>query len=314
MSFVDLRLGAFPPLVGPAPAPETLGAFAGAAFEAGHDHVAIGDHVSFRIGAGSDALVSATAIGVSHPSIPVYIGVYLLPLRHPTLVARQIADLELLAPGRLTFGVGVGGEDPHEFEMCGVDPRTRGRRMDESITLLRALLSGGLVTFRGEFFDVEDAMVSPAPPKRIPIIIGGRSNAALRRAALLGDGWIGIWVSARRFAEAAASIDEQAAAAGRSDHPREHAMQVWCGFADHRDEARILLAEQMERFYQMPFDRFERYSPYGSPQDVAEFLAPYVEAGCETINLIPQAADIESAVEGVALVKQLLSKTALLHR
>ena len=70
---------------------------------------------------------------------------------------------------------------------------------------------------------------------------------------------------------------------------------------------RTLLSTAMEGFYQIPFDRFERYSPYGTPAEVAEFLAPYVAAGCTTFNLIPQSPDIETAVEGAAEVKRLLA-------
>jgi hypothetical protein len=64
----------------------------------------------------------------------------------------------------------------------------------------------------------------------------------------------------------------------------------------------------MEAFYQIPFERFEKYSPYGTPEDVAEFLAPYVEAGCTMFNLIPQADDRESALAGAAAVKKLLAR------
>jgi alkanesulfonate monooxygenase SsuD/methylene tetrahydromethanopterin reductase-like flavin-dependent oxidoreductase (luciferase family) len=74
-----------------------------------------------------------------YADLPCYVALYLLPLRHPVLVARQLASIAELAPGRLTFGVGIGGEDPHELEICGVDPRTRGRRMDESLEILREL-------------------------------------------------------------------------------------------------------------------------------------------------------------------------------
>jgi alkanesulfonate monooxygenase SsuD/methylene tetrahydromethanopterin reductase-like flavin-dependent oxidoreductase (luciferase family) len=264
--------------------------------------------VSFFVGAGFDGLVSATSLASVHPTMPVYLAVYLLPLRHPTLVARQVADLESLAPGRLVLGVGVGGEDPHELAICGVDVHSRGRRMDECLTVLRGLLTGEPVTFHGEFFDLDDAVILPAPRSPVPIIIGGRSDAAVRRAARLGDGWIGIWNSARRFAEVVATIDEHAAAAEREPYPRAHAMQVWCGIADRRERARPLLAAAMERFYQTPFERFERYSPSGTPADVAEFLAPYVAAGCATFNLIPQTPDIETLVEGAAEVRRLLAQ------
>src|SRR6476619_1431490 len=276
----SIRLGAFPPLRGPTPAPATVPTFARAAALAGLDHVCTADHVSFFVGAGTDGLLSATALAMADATIPIFVAVYLLPLRHPTLVARQVADLELLAPGRLVLGLGIGGEDPHEYTVCGVDPRTRGRRMDECLQVLRALLTGTSVTFHGEFFDLDDALILPAPPSPVPLIIGGRSDAAVRRAAQLGDGWIGVWNSARRYAEVVASIDEQAAAVGRADHPRAHAMQVWCGISDDRAEARTLLSTAMEGFYQIPFDRFERYSPFGTPADIAEFLAPYVDAGC----------------------------------
>jgi alkanesulfonate monooxygenase SsuD/methylene tetrahydromethanopterin reductase-like flavin-dependent oxidoreductase (luciferase family) len=93
----------------------------------------------------------------------VYVALYLLPLRHPVLVARQLATIAQLAPGRLTLGVGIGGEDPHELEICGVDPRTRGRRMDESLQILRGLGKGTPVTFDGEFFSLDEALILPAP-------------------------------------------------------------------------------------------------------------------------------------------------------
>ncbi len=264
--------------------------------EAGIDHVCCGDHVSFAGGHGSDGLLQATALAMLHPTLPVHTGVYLLPLRHPVPVARQLADLARLAPGRLVFGVGVGGEDRHEIEVCGVDPATRGRRMDESLTVLRGLLTGQPVTLRGEFFDLTDAVVLPAPRTPIPIVIGGRSDAAIRRAATLGDGWLGIWNSPNRFA---AAVDM----AG----PGRHAMQVWCGFADSDAVARSCVAQAMQQVYGVSFEKFERYCPYGTPEDVAEFLAPYVAAGCTGFNLIPQARDDDEALAGVAAVRKLLS-------
>jgi alkanesulfonate monooxygenase SsuD/methylene tetrahydromethanopterin reductase-like flavin-dependent oxidoreductase (luciferase family) len=179
--------------------------------------------------------------------------------------------------------------------------------MDESLTLLRSLLTGTPVTFHGEFFALEDALILPAPYSPVPLIVGGRSDAAVRRAALLGDGWIGVWNSAKRFAEVVDAIDEQASAAGRPDHPRAHAMQVWCGIADERVQARKLLASAMEHFYRIPFESFERYSPYGTPADVAEFLVAYTAAGCTSFNLIPQSPDVDTAVEGVAEVKRMLA-------
>jgi alkanesulfonate monooxygenase SsuD/methylene tetrahydromethanopterin reductase-like flavin-dependent oxidoreductase (luciferase family) len=303
------KVGMFPPLDLQGGDAAVMAAYLARVHDAGMDHVCTGDHVSFFVGAGVDGLLQATSLAMLHPSLPVSIGVYLLPLRHPVLVARQLSDFGGFAPGRLIFGVGVGGEDRHEVEICGVDPATRGRRMEECLHVVRQLLTGTPVSFHGEFFDLDDALVLPAPAKPIPIIVGGRSNAAVRRAGRLGDGWLGIWNSARRFAEVVEIIADEAARASRDDPPTQHAMQVWCGIADTKEHARARLAPAMQTFYQIPFESFEKYSPYGTPEDIAEFLEPYVEAGCTSFNLIPQAADRDTALAGAAAVKKLLART-----
>ena len=302
-----VRVGLFPPVgqvgVGAVEMQATLGRVAGQ----GVDHVCVGDHVSFFVGAGSDGLITATSLLSAQAELPVYVGLYLLPLRHPVPVARQLATIAQLAPGRLTLGVGIGGEDRHEIEVCGVDPKTRGRRMDESLQILRGLADGTPVTFDGEFFSLQDALIVPAPAPPIPLIVGGRSDAAVRRAARLGDGWLGIWVSPRRFATVRDQIAHEATQAGRDASGFEHALNVWCGFAPTREAAREPLASQMQAFYQMPFEPFERYSPYGTPEQVAEFLSPYIEAGCSTFNVIPCARDQESAIAAVGELRALLT-------
>ena len=302
-----VRIGMFAPFGLLEQGAEAARAFLAQVAEEGIDHVCCGDHVSFA-GAGFDGLVQATALTMLHPTLPVYSGVYLLPLRHPVLVARQLADIARLAPGRLVFGVGIGGEDPHEVASCGVDPATRGRRMDECLAIVRQLLTGKAVTFHGRFFDLDETVIAPAPAEAIPIIIGGRSDAAVRRAGRAGDGWLGIWNSPRRFAAAVQLAAAEAACAARPDPPRRHAMQVWCGLADSRQAARACLAPAMQAFYQLPFERFERYCPYGTADDVAEFLTPYVDVGCTEFNLIPQSPDHDQAVAGVAAVKKLLAR------
>ena len=86
-------------------------------------------------------------------------------------------------------------------------------------------------------------------------------------------------------------IAAEATRAGRDPSRFDHALNVWCGFADKRETGRQSLATQMQAFYQMPFEPFERYSPYGTPEQVADFLSPYIDAGCSTFNLIPCADD-----------------------
>jgi alkanesulfonate monooxygenase SsuD/methylene tetrahydromethanopterin reductase-like flavin-dependent oxidoreductase (luciferase family) len=223
------------------------------------------------------------------------------------VVARQLADLAAFAPGRLVFGVGVGGEDPHEVASCGVDPRTRGRRTDAGLAIVRGLLAGEAVTHHDEFFDLDEVVIRPVPGEPVPIIVGGRSDAAVRRAGRLGDGWLGVWCSPRRFGEVVAATAAEAEGAGRAAPPDRHAMQVCCGIAATDAEARAEVAPAMERMYGLPFERFERYSPAGPPERIAEALAAYVEAGCRSFNLIPQTPDEDTLVEGVAEVRRLLN-------
>jgi alkanesulfonate monooxygenase SsuD/methylene tetrahydromethanopterin reductase-like flavin-dependent oxidoreductase (luciferase family) len=272
--------------------------------DSGLDYLVVTDHVSFRGGAGSDGLIAAAMSLGCRPDLPVYVGVYLLALRQPVLVARQVVDLAAFAPGQLTLGVGVGGEDRHEIEVCGVDPATRGRRMDECLEVLRQLLTGAHVTLEGAHVRLRDAAVLPAPLSPVPVVVGGRSAAATRRAALLGDGWVGVWVSAQRFAAVTDEIARTARDAGRLDVDWDHGLNVWCGLG--HDDPRGSLARRMQAFYQLPFAKFERWSPHGTPADVADFLAPYITAGCRSFNLMPCGTDADEMVHAAAEVRHLL--------
>ncbi len=269
------------------------------------DHVFVADHVSFFVGAGMDGLIQAATAAALAPSLRVVVGVYLLALRHPVPVARQLASLAEAAPGRLTLGVGVGGEDRHEIEICGVDPATRGRRTDESLVALRGLLTGEPFTLKGEFFRFESAWIRPAPDPPVPIVIGGRSEAAVRRAGCHGDGWLGVWCSPKRFAEVVAQVAAHASTAGRA-LPEEHGLQVWVGVDADRSRARSRLAHGMEAFYRTPYERFEKYSPFGTPAEIADFLQPYAAAGCRFFNVMPVAASPEAGIDAVAEIRERL--------
>ena len=273
----------------------------------GLDHVFVADHVSFHTGFGMDGMIQAATVAALEPTIRVHIGVYLLALRHPVTVARQISTLCESAPGRLVLGVGIGGEDRHEIEVCGVDPRTRGRRTNAALDHLRELLRGVPVSAHDEFYDFEDALIRPAPDPRVPIVVGGRSTAAVLRAARLGDGWLGVWCSVRRYAEVVAQIAREAEAAGRADVDWDYGLQVWVGIDADRARARARLARGMEAMYRVPFERFERYSPFGSPEEVADALAPYAEAGCRHLNVMPVAESPEAGIEAIAAIRERLA-------
>ena len=275
--------------------------------DAGLDVANLGDHVSFRNGTGFDGLINATAVLASHPHIAVQVGVYLLPARHPILVARQLASISALAPGRLTLAVGVGGEDRNEMAMLGVDPATRGRRIDEALPLLRRLLTGESVDHDGEFYAFAGACIQPPPYPPVPLLVGGRSDAALRRAARHGDGWHAIWVSPQRYRAALEQIEEMAVAAGRQQPPTDHALNVWCGFDDAGRSGADRLRTTMEGLYGLPFERFQKWCPSGTPEDIAAAIAPYRDAGCKTVVVIPAGLPGRRAVELTGEVRRHLS-------
>jgi alkanesulfonate monooxygenase SsuD/methylene tetrahydromethanopterin reductase-like flavin-dependent oxidoreductase (luciferase family) len=272
------------------------------------DRVWVGDHVSFRGGQGYDGLLQAAVLGSLTRHVTIQTAVYLLPLRHPLPVARQVSTISEIAPGRLVFGVGVGGDDRAEVSNCGVNPSGRGRRMDESLALVRRLLSGEEVHHRGPEFEMSGALIRPVPVPGVPVAVGGRSDAALRRAAHLSEGWLGVFVDPQRFAESVDKVHRTAEAAGRSEVEWRHGVLAWCGFGTDKASARSAVAPAMEGLYQMPFERFERYAPHGTPDDVAAALQPYLEAGASYVLLSPfvTAGGTEGALDAAAEVRELL--------
>src|SRR5437762_13506681 len=149
---------------------------------AGFDSVWTGDHVSFH-----NPLYESLTLLASYASITRRVklgtGVYLLALRSPAVAAKITATLDVLSEGRLIFGVGVGGENPKEFEVCGVPHTERGARVTESIEVVRALWRDAPATFHGRFSRFEGVSIDPKPVQKLPPLwIGGRSDAALARA------------------------------------------------------------------------------------------------------------------------------------
>jgi probable F420-dependent oxidoreductase len=146
-----------------------------------------------------------------------------LPTRNPIVLAKELATLDFLSQGRLFPAVGLGGEESKDLQAIGVSRKERAGRTDEMIALMRRLWTEEDVTFHGKFFAVENATVSPRPWQKngLPIWIGGRSEAALRRTGRLGDGWLVSSVSPAEVEAGIKSIRAHAAAAGRQV-PEDH--------------------------------------------------------------------------------------------
>lgn len=186
--------------------PEALRRFAVTAENLGYDHLLMYDHVVGAVQgvdrAGPvparsyhekdpfhDPLVAFGFVAGITRRIELVTGILILPQRQTVLVARQAADVALLSGGRLRLGVGIG-YNPVEYQALGAPWNSRGRRIDEQIPYLRQLWSGEPVTFAGQFDQIDRAAVYPPPNTPIPIWIGGSSEAAFRRAARLGDGFV----------------------------------------------------------------------------------------------------------------------------
>lgn len=112
-----------------------------------------------------------------------------LPIRQPVLVAKTAASLAVMTDNRFGFGVGLSPW-PEDFQVTGTEWRTRGRRMDEMIDIIRGLSAGGYFSYDGTHYQIPRIKICPVPDRPIPILIGGHSEAALRRAARVGDGWM----------------------------------------------------------------------------------------------------------------------------
>ncbi len=112
-----------------------------------------------------------------------------LPVRHPVLVAKQASSTAVLTGNRLVLGVGTSPWR-EDYDVLGVPWQRRGQRMDEALAIVRGLTAGGYFEFHGQIFDVPSIKIAPVPTEPVPVLVGGHGEAALRRAAAAGDGWL----------------------------------------------------------------------------------------------------------------------------
>jgi len=193
----------------------------------------------------TDEFVAAAA-ALATTSLRFATCVYVLPLRHPLVVARAVATLDALAPGRVEFGVGVGWMR-EEFDTLGVDHRRRGALTDESIEVLRKLWRGGLVEHDGPNYPLPSLYFEPHPERSIPILIGGTSRAALTRAARLGDGYIAMPAATDDLLAAIRELRKLRESFGRLD--AAFAIHAWSDPDRSVDEYRRLAEAGIDTFH-----------------------------------------------------------------
>ena len=266
--------------------------------DAGFDSLWVGDHLSFHIPNIESLTLLSFASAVTE-RIRLGTAVYLLPLRHPTASAKVTSSLDVLSGGRLTLGVGVGGEFPPEFEAAGVPVTERGARTDEAIEILRRLWTEDGVVHRGEHYRFGPISLDPKPlqPAGPPIIIGGRRGPTFRRAGQLGDGYVSHMCAADRFADNLAKIRAHAARAGRKEHPFEPMSFLFTLFDESYEAALDRAAELLQRIYNVPFrDAAAKYCLLGRPEDCLEQIQRFARAGSRHI-ILSVLSDPEAAIE-----------------
>lgn len=170
-----------------------------------------------------DPIVMMSAMAAVTERLTFSTSVLKLPLRDPLLTAKQVSTLAVLSGNRTTMGVGLSWI-PEEFAFTRTEMRTRGARTDEAIQILQAVCAGNgpeWVEFHGTHYDFDRLMISPAPDRPVPVLVGGHSEAGLRRAARLGDGWISVNTTTEQLRAAIARLGEFRAEFGRADLPFE---------------------------------------------------------------------------------------------
>jgi probable F420-dependent oxidoreductase len=272
------------------PDPGRFRAVAELAEELGYDSIWAGEHLSFHNPILDLGVALATFAAVTK-TILIGAGVVLLPLRHPSLVAKQAASLDYVSAGRLLLGLGVGGEGALDFEAAGVPIGERGARADEGIVALRSLLTSRPSSFEGRFFGFAGVSIEPAPTRDggPPLLVGGRSEAAIRRAGRHGDGWLPYMISPRRFAAGVEALGRHAREAGRDPAALRNVVVLFAHVDDDGERARAEAIAHLSERYGMPFERHhvDHLCVVGTPEECGSRLRAYREAGVEHISLNP---------------------------
>jgi probable F420-dependent oxidoreductase len=267
----------------------------------GYDRVAIGEHVMDGDPPRPTLLsipAMAAAAGATR-TLRVMTGIVIVPLYHPVLLAKLAATLDQVSAGRLDFGIGISGQRGTrvEFDALGVSVRTRGRRTDEMIEVMKRLWTEDRVTHRGPFFSFEEVTLLPRPLQQPypPIWVAGRSEEAMRRAALLGDGWYPYLFTVRRLRSSNEAVRRYATEAGRDLAGFHWGLNQPTAIAEDREEALALAVANLGQRYvtaeRSAEDIAQALCVAGAPDDCIKAVEERVEAGVRDFNFSFLAPD-----------------------
>ena len=253
--------------------------------QAGFASVWAGDHLKCPAPVLDGPTCLAVAATVT-TRVQLGLSVMLLGMRPLAWAAKQIATLQHLSGDRLRLGVGVGGEFPQEYAAAEVPHSRRGARLDEALRLLPEYLRPG----------TELSLEPPAPMP--PVLVGGRSDRALERAARFGDEWLPMWMSPETLAQRGERLAE---IAQDYDRPAPSlSLLVLAHVDDDPSRAREQAAAHLHGQYGIELERVERWTAFGSSERVAEFLEPYTQIGISEILLLPLGSHPLEQIERLA--------------
>ena len=259
--------------------------------ERGFGSVWVGDHIVHH-GPIFDAVVAATVASTVTSRIRVGIGVLLLAMRGLVVPAKQLSSLAALSGGRLTVGIGVGGEFPDEWAACGVPTAGRGALTDGYLPSFASLLAGEPVEHHGPALDFGPVQLDPPAPVPIPILGSGRAERALRRAATLTDGWLGFLQTPAGVTRAVDAMRVWRAASPRAGRPFTVGLLVSYRIDDEAEGAvRRAAARLAANHGGAPAEVLERFVVAGPPEAVVGGLRAFVGAGCSLLVVNPADDD-----------------------
>src|SRR5437764_14730096 len=271
--------------------------------ELGFDSVWTGDHVAVHTPRTGPLPLLASYAPLTR-RVRLGTAVSLLALRAPGVAAKVAAPVDVLSGGRLVFGVGVGGENPKEFELCGGPRGERGARVSEGIDVVRTLWRDTPATFEGRFTRFKAVSIDPKPVQTLPPIwVGGRSDAALARAGRQADGWVSYVVQPSRYAQSLEKIRAAAHAAGRSLDGFTAAHLAFVTIGRDYAQAKATWVAQLSTRSAQDFEPLAgKYGIIGTPAQCAEQLAAFAEAGCVYVicDAIGEPRDRRAQLEALA--------------
>ncbi len=215
--------------------------------------------------------------------------VVVVPLRHPAILAKEVATLDYLSGGRIVLGVGAGPTRTRAFEAAGVDTRERGARTDEALEIMKGLWTDEPFTHRGFFYEFEDMFMEPKPVQRPgpPIWVGGHSEGALRRAGRFGDGFMPAAVTPAVYQRAMMKIERYCEEFGRDPGLVTRAMHLYFRVANSEAEASARATEDMTNRTGRPMEVLPYRSAIGTVDDCIRAVERFISCGVEHVVVNP---------------------------